>query len=440
MKITSIEITESAIRIATVHQKWSSTTVEAYMEKIVPAGKTSQQILSTLAPQISSSRDIVMNIPRRFVFMKIIEMPLLKVADLKKALEYEVEEHIPYPIRDVIYDFCIINQTEKTRILLVAVPKAMVESYLESIEGIKACDVSVSVSSLALLNLCLLQEHGKDWILCHLEKECTEIFVVKDGDLSLVQTIQEQSETIRVLQEYSAEKIIFTGEDARQLRIKLGDCAEELALPDSIKLSPQIKYTSPVAIALALNSLSSSGLKVNLHPKKESQAKKELNKQIKTFILLSILIIFCINLLFLINIKRMENTLQLTKTEINRIQPKVASIIGSKTSLERFKKNMEKLNKVTLDTPCYLDVLSKLTLIVPTETQLESVNIKGKECRITGWTPSVTALLTAIEKSSAFERVEIVGGITMESNLERFEIRMLVKNETKRDYSRQNNT
>ncbi|MFH1096848.1 MAG: pilus assembly protein PilM [Candidatus Desantisbacteria bacterium] len=428
MKITSIEITESAIRIATVHQGWSSSMVEAYMEQAVPAGETSQQILSTLAPGFSSSKDIVMNIPRRYVFMKIIEMPLLKDADLKKALEYEVEEHIPYPIQNVVYDFCVIQQAEKTRILLVAVPKAVVESYLESVKEIKADSIAVSVSSLALLNLCLQQERGKDWILCHREKECTEIFVVRDGCLSLVYTIQEQSEIIKTIREYSTGKIILTGEDSRQLRIKSGEtAAEELTLPDSIRWAPQIKYTSPVPIALALNNLSSSGLKINLHPEKGIQVKKELNKQIKTTILLLILIIFCINLLFLIHIKKMENALQLTKAEINRIQPKVAGIIDNKTSLEQFTKNVEKLNKVTLDTPCYLDILNKLTLIVPTGTQLESVNIKESQCRITGWTPSITALLTAIEKSSAFEQVEIVGGITREMNLERFEIRMLGK-------------
>jgi len=432
MKITGIEITESAIRLSTVHQGWSSSVVEAYMEEVVPAGETSQHIFSTLVSRFSLSKDIVMNIPRRYVFMKIIEMPLLKDADLKKALEYEVEEHIPCPIHDVVYDFCVIQQTEKTRILLVAVPKAVVESYLESIKGISVDNISVSVSSLALLSLCLLQEQRKDWMLCHLEKggstsgKCTEIFVVKDGCLSLVQIIQGQEKIIQAIREYSAGKIILSGEGSRQLRIKLGETeVEELALPDSIRLAPQIKYTSPVPIALALNNLSSLGLKINLHPEKVMQVKKELNKQLKTLILLLILVIFCINLLFLINIKRMENALQLTKAEINRIQPKVAGIINNKTSLEQFTKNMEKLTKVTLDTPCYLDILNKLTIIVPIGTQLERVNIQGNQCRITGWTPSVTALLTAIEKSFAFEQVEIVGGITREMNLERFEIRML---------------
>ncbi|MBU0701112.1 pilus assembly protein PilM [bacterium] len=436
MKITGIDIGKKAIRIAILQKGWYSSVAEVVMEEVIPAGETSQHILSTVSPRLSSSRNLIISIPRRYVFMKIIEMPSLKDADLKKALEYEAEEHIPYPIQDVVYDFCILRQAEKTRILLVAVSKTVLESYLEPIKGINAYDISVSVSSLAILSLCLSQEEEKDWMLCCMEESCHEVLVVRDGFLSLVQTIQGQeveSEISRVIENHQVKKIILAGDVSKQPEIISGIRVEEFVLPDSVKILPQIKYPSPVPVALALSKLSKSGLKINLYPERDMQSKKALNKQLKTGTLLLLLMVFCINLLFLTVIRRMESTLQLTRLEINRIGPRVESVIDNKASFERLTRCVGKLNKVILDTPCYLNILNELAMIVPTETRLEGVNIQGRKCRITGCTSgkgaasSVTPLLRAIEKSSAFEQVELVGGITKEMNMERFEIRMLVR-------------
>ncbi|MBI4778072.1 pilus assembly protein PilM [Candidatus Desantisbacteria bacterium] len=429
MKITGINISEKAIQIAVLQQAWSSSVVKTYISEIVPAGETCQYVLSSLSLQLSSSKDIIISIPRRYVFMKIIEMPSLKDIDLKKALGYEVEEHIPYPIQDVVYDFCILRQAEKTRVLLVAVQKAVVESYLEMVKGVSAIDISVSISSLALLSLCLSQEQEKDWMLCYREENCHEIFVVKDGCLSLVQTIHEQEvekEIIKVIENHLVKKIISSGNVSKQLKTISGVRMEEFVLPDSIKIPSQIKHPSPIPIALALNKLPKARLRINLYPERDLQKKRALNKQLKTTILLLFLMVFCMNLLFLINIRRMENTLQLIRLEINRIQPKVVHLVNNKTSIEHLTKNMEKLKSAILDTPCYLDALNELATIISTETRIEGVNIQGRKCLITGYTPAVTALLTAIEKSGSFEQVELVGGITKEMGMERFEIQMLV--------------
>ncbi|MDI6781041.1 MAG: pilus assembly protein PilM [bacterium] len=432
MKITGIDIGEKAIKIAILQQAWSSSVTGTYISEVVPAGETCQHILSTLNTRLSSSKDMIISIPRQHVFMKLIEMPCLKDVDLKKALGYEVEEHIPYPIQDVVYDFYVIKQAEKTRILLVAVQKAVIESYLEMIKGVDRHDVSVSVSSLALLSLCLSQEKEKDWMLCCREErggKFQEIFVVKDGFLSLVQTIHGQDverEIAKVIENHPVKKIILVSDVLKQIETISGVRVEEFVLPVSIKISPQAGCLSPVPIALAFNKLPKARLRINLNPEREMQAKRALNKHLKTTTLLLLLMIFCLNLLFLTDIRRMENRLQLMRLEINRIQPKVVNLVDKKSSIEHLTQNMEKLKSVILDTPCYLDALNELTIIVSPETQLESVSIQGAKCRLTGYSTSVTTLLSAIEKSPAFEQVELVGGITKEMGMERFEMQMLV--------------
>ncbi|MEK7273845.1 MAG: pilus assembly protein PilM [Candidatus Desantisbacteria bacterium] len=430
MKITGIDIGEKAIKIAILQQTWSSPVTGTCIPEVVPDGETCQHTLSILSPQFSSSKDIIISIPRQYVFMKIIEMPSLKDVDLKKALGYEAEEHIPYPIQDVVYDFWVIKQAAGTRVLLVAVQKAIVVSYLESIKGIPAYDISVSVSSLALLSLCLFQEEEKDWMLCCMEEKCHEIFVVKDGFLNLVQTIHGQDverEITKVIANHPVKKIIFAGDISKQLKTISGVRVEEFVLPVSIKISAQVGCLSLAPIALALNKLPRVRLRINLNPERDIQAKRALNKQLKTTTILLLLMVFCMNLLFLTGIRRMENRLQLMRLEINKIQPKVINLVDKKSSVEHLTQNMEKLKAVILDTPCYLDALNELTMIVSLETRLESVRFQEGKCLITGYTPSVTALLAAIEKSSAFEQVELVGGITKEMGVERFEIQMLVK-------------
>lgn len=80
-----------------------------------------------------NTRYVVASLPEGRTFLKVIQMPLMGESELKKAVYFEAENHIPLPIQDIYLDSQIIkpfyNHLEHADVLLVAQPKKIVETY-----------------------------------------------------------------------------------------------------------------------------------------------------------------------------------------------------------------------------------------------------------------------------------------------------------------------
>lgn len=89
-----------------------------------------------------NTKRAVISIPVFSSFAAVIDMPLMLKKELPQALSFEAKRHIPIPLSEVNVDWKIIDEVEtglsktgkknlkKFRILLVAVPKEVINKYL----------------------------------------------------------------------------------------------------------------------------------------------------------------------------------------------------------------------------------------------------------------------------------------------------------------------
>lgn len=78
-----------------------------------------------------TTRRTVFAIPASKTFTRSMTLPRLKPNDLAAAVQLEAEQYIPVPIEELYLDHTLISQTDKEmEVLVVAVPKKMVDSYL----------------------------------------------------------------------------------------------------------------------------------------------------------------------------------------------------------------------------------------------------------------------------------------------------------------------
>ncbi len=79
---------------------------------------------------------IVASLPEEKSFLQIIQMPKMVEDDLKSAVIYEAENHIPIPIDQVYLDSQIVlpvsDRSGRFNVLLAALPKKTVDPYLSS--------------------------------------------------------------------------------------------------------------------------------------------------------------------------------------------------------------------------------------------------------------------------------------------------------------------
>lgn len=87
--------------------------------------------------------------------IRYIEFPRMKSEELKQALKFEAQKHIPFSLEEVNLDACIINQglpNNKMLVLVAAVKKELAHQRIKLIEQSGFRVNNVNIDSVALIN------------------------------------------------------------------------------------------------------------------------------------------------------------------------------------------------------------------------------------------------------------------------------------------------
>jgi type IV pilus assembly protein PilM len=79
-----------------------------------------------------TTRRCAITIPTYRTFTRSIQLPALPPSELAEAVRLEAEQYITVPLDDLYLDYTVIASTkDSTEILAIAIPRAIVDSYLE---------------------------------------------------------------------------------------------------------------------------------------------------------------------------------------------------------------------------------------------------------------------------------------------------------------------
>ncbi len=100
------------------------------------------------------TNNAIISLPEEKGFLQIIKMPRLSEEDLKSAIIFEAENHIPLPIEDVYLDYQLISTPESKsndcNVLMVAFPKKIIDSYVSCLEKANIKPIVLETESLAI--------------------------------------------------------------------------------------------------------------------------------------------------------------------------------------------------------------------------------------------------------------------------------------------------
>lgn len=101
---------------------------EAALAKIIKSA------YDTVKGKKLKTKYVVASLPEEKSFLQVIQMPKMNGEELKLAVPLEAENYIPMPIEEVYLDFQVIcpikNHFDNTEVLIVAMPKKIVDSYV----------------------------------------------------------------------------------------------------------------------------------------------------------------------------------------------------------------------------------------------------------------------------------------------------------------------
>jgi type IV pilus assembly protein PilM len=126
---------------------------EAIVEGIIVDPQEIAAALKPLMKQMSygkiTATRVAASLPVAKVFTRVLELPPMNPADLGQAVRLEAEQYIPVPLPDLYIDYETIEAgKERQEVLMVAAPRAIVDSYIKLFD-LMNLEVALIDSSLA---------------------------------------------------------------------------------------------------------------------------------------------------------------------------------------------------------------------------------------------------------------------------------------------------
>lgn len=147
-----LNISDLSLRVIKLKKRRKSLGLVSFNEAEIKPGivekgeiKNEKVLADTIKEAISKTEGekiktkyVVASLPEKKAFLQVIQMPLMEKEELKKAVYFEAENYIPLPIKEVYLDFQIVrpivNHLDHFDILLVALPKEIVDSYVSCLK------------------------------------------------------------------------------------------------------------------------------------------------------------------------------------------------------------------------------------------------------------------------------------------------------------------
>lgn len=101
-----------------------------------------------------SAKRVATALPVSKVFTRPLQLPKMEKSDLEQAVRYEAEQYVPVPISDLYIDYVILPSAGSTKdhtdVLMVAAPRAIVDSYIKLFDMLDLEIESLEISSSAV--------------------------------------------------------------------------------------------------------------------------------------------------------------------------------------------------------------------------------------------------------------------------------------------------
>jgi type IV pilus assembly protein PilM len=97
---------------------------------------------------------VVASLPEEKAFLQVIQMPKMDQKELEKAVPFEAENYIPLPMKEIYLDFECLPPIKENRdhvdVVITAVPKRIVDSYVSCLKEAGLRPVALEVESFAI--------------------------------------------------------------------------------------------------------------------------------------------------------------------------------------------------------------------------------------------------------------------------------------------------
>jgi type IV pilus assembly protein PilM len=169
--------------------------------------KTVQAIKRAVGASGVKTRRVIISVAGQAVVVRQILFPKMSAEELKSAIQYEAEKHIPFNINEVYIDAEVIDEKaddNKMKVLIVAAKKELVDEYLSYVSEAGFEAEAIDSDSIAVTNAFIFNNPGlskeKTVALINIGASMTNICILKNEVLNFVRDIPIEAKNLENLE------------------------------------------------------------------------------------------------------------------------------------------------------------------------------------------------------------------------------------------------
>lgn len=232
-----LDLSDRSLKIVQFEKHGDNLSLSNSIKKDIPEGlvqggviKDEEELVNILKKTLKEigegglrNNRVICNLPEEKVFIRVIQLPLMKKEEITNAVYWEAEAHIPLSASEVYMDWQvikpIINHLDHIDILVAAAPRDLVRSYSSLLKKSGLQPIALEPESVAVVRSLIRSDNHKPTIIVDLGSTGTN-FVVYSA-----RAIRFTSHTYvsgQLLSDAIAKDLKVSKKEAQQLKIKIG--------------------------------------------------------------------------------------------------------------------------------------------------------------------------------------------------------------------------
>ncbi|MDO8474158.1 MAG: type IV pilus assembly protein PilM [bacterium] len=171
-----LDISDLSVKVAQLKRGKGGFFLSSFGEFQIPVGviehgqikkeKELTEILKGVRTQVQGEKIktpyVIASLPEEQAFLQIIQLPRMSKEDLESAVRFEAENYVPYSLDTMEIDFeqvvPVVDHLNHADVLLAALPKATVSSYVAVLKEADFIPLALEIESSAVTRALIQQE------------------------------------------------------------------------------------------------------------------------------------------------------------------------------------------------------------------------------------------------------------------------------------------
>ncbi len=199
LPIFALDLSDQSYKYLRLEEKKGTVIVADFGEGEIAPGIIEQgeikksDALAAVLKDIFSKKNIcfvAISLPEEKGFLQSIKLVSVKEEEIRQALEFQLEEHIPLPAAETVFDYHVAgNSKDSFDVVVSAFPKHIVDSYAEAISQAGAMPVFAESEIISALRAMLPQKFQKAALVLDWGRTRTSFSIFEKGTLRFTSTV-----------------------------------------------------------------------------------------------------------------------------------------------------------------------------------------------------------------------------------------------------------